>query len=145
MLRNPTLRKNYHGFSPEWVPRASYTFYKRTVDEALENLEAFENAYIAYHAALDDMQHINEKLSKVYSNTSRMVATLDADIKDLDLSAQDLNRQITSKTPVVEKARKELLRVYNKEIQAIKSAFGLSVPQMQVSVFSFLPFLYVHF
>ena len=93
-------------------------------------MEAFENAYIAYHAALVDMQHINENLSKVYSNTSRMVATLNDDIKDLNLSAQDLNRQIASKAPVVEKARDELLRVYNKELQAIKSVFGLSVPQM---------------
>ncbi len=93
-------------------------------------MKAFENAYIAYHAAFAKQQDLNEELSKVYGNTSRMVATLDADIKDLNMTVQDLDRKITGMISVVEEARKELLRAYNAELQAIKSAFGLSIPQL---------------
>ncbi|KAK0703601.1 hypothetical protein B0T26DRAFT_757133 [Lasiosphaeria miniovina] len=121
---------NYCGFAPLWVPRASYTFYDQTVGDALDNLTAFENAYIKYSAALASQEDLNDQVKLAYDKTSNILASLDADISDLKRRQQDLNLHITNMTPVVETARSDLMKAYNAELDSINSAFGLSVPQI---------------
>ncbi|GJJ09136.1 hypothetical protein Clacol_003358 [Clathrus columnatus] len=121
---------DYNGFEALWVPRASYRFYSDVLDKALNDLTIFEDAYIRYHDALETGQNLNDKLSIAYNNTSSIISSLIADQQDLKSIIQDLNRNIHLETPVVEKARKELMEAYEAEMGAIKKSFGLNVPQM---------------
>ncbi|GJJ09105.1 hypothetical protein Clacol_003327 [Clathrus columnatus] len=121
---------NYNGLGGLWVPRASYTFYSDVLDRALDDLAIFEDAYIQYQDALNKQQNLNDKLSIAYNNTSGILTSLSEDEQDLKLLIQDLDRKIGAETPVVEKAREELMDAYEAEIDAIKESFGLNVPQI---------------
>jgi hypothetical protein len=115
------------------VPRASYTFYKQVLDNALDDLGAFEKAYIDYNKALSQQENLSDKVRQAYDKTANIVASLQADISDLKGRLQDLEIQINAQKPVVEDAHTQLIKAYKAEEDAIKTAFGLSVPQMSVA------------
>ena len=127
-----TANQNYHGFTPLWVPRASYTFYKQALDDALADIASFEKAYIKYSLALSNQENLNDKVKLAYEKTSRSVASLNADVVDLKMMLQGLERAITKATPIVQEAHQKLINAYNAERNAIKVAFGLSIPQVSV-------------
>ncbi|KAG6379344.1 hypothetical protein JVT61DRAFT_11805 [Boletus reticuloceps] len=139
LIRLNSGKTDYYGYSARWVPRASYNFYKHVLDEALTDLESFENAYIQYHAALDEQEDLNDKLELAYSKTSRITSSLDKDRGDIWSGLQDLNRAITDMTPVVEKAHKQLMEAYEKEKTKIRNAFGLSILQV-INAFTSIAF-----
>ncbi|KAH0832337.1 hypothetical protein J3R83DRAFT_13353 [Lanmaoa asiatica] len=130
LIRLNSGKTDYYGYATRWVPRASYNFYKRVLDDALTDLVSFEDAYIQYHDALEKQKDLNDKLRLAYSNTSRMISSLDKDRADLWSGLQDLKRKIDEMTPVVEKAHKELIEAYEAEKERIRDAFGLSIPQL---------------
>ncbi|KAF8431464.1 hypothetical protein L210DRAFT_2982969 [Boletus edulis BED1] len=139
LIRLNSGKTDYYGYSARWVPRASYNFYKHVLDEALTDLESFENAYIQYHAALDEQKDLNDKLELAYSKTSRITSSLDKDRGDIWSGLQNLNRGITDMTPVVEKAHKQLMEAYEKEKKKIRNAFGLSILQV-INAFTSIAF-----
>ena len=124
------MTQNYHGFAPLWVPRASYKFYKRTLDTAMKDLAAFEKAYIEYNDALSKKQDLNAKLKLAYENTSSMAASLKDDISDLKTRLLSLGIKIKAQKYVVEVAHDQLMKAYKAEEKTIKAAFGVTVPQM---------------
>ncbi|KAH7881755.1 hypothetical protein F5I97DRAFT_2076544 [Phlebopus sp. FC_14] len=123
-------KTDYNGYTPRWVPRASYDFYKNVLDDALEDLQSFETAYIQYHTALAKQEDLNDEVKLAYSNTSRMVSRLNEDIEDIWSTLQDLNRKISAKAAIVLKAQKELKAAYEAEKARIEGAFGLGIPQI---------------
>ena len=122
--------QDFHGHPARWVPRASYTEYEHVLDNALADFKLFEDAYIQYQSARKEQETLMDKVKLVSSQTSRMVALLDADKSRLLRELQDLDGKIVAKKFVVQDAQRELEKAYDAEKSKIRGAFGLSIPKV---------------
>ena len=122
--------QDFHGHPARWVPRASYTEYEHVLDNALADFKLFEDAYIQCQSARKEQETLMDKVKLVSSQTSRMVALLDADKSRLLRELQDLDGKIVAKKFVVQDAQRELEKAYDAEKSKIRGAFGLSIPKV---------------
>jgi hypothetical protein len=122
-----------------WTPRGSYTFYKDALDTALTDHAAFENAYIAYHAALSNKLKLKDSIGLALQQTSQMISRLEKDIDDLVKQLQEMENHIGSLAEPVKSTHATLQKAFDDLKNKIKNDFNLSVPQL-MNALKFLAF-----
>ena len=130
-------QQTYDGHRKDWIPRPSYTFYTDALNSALADHKAFEDAYINYHAALSQMQELQDSVGLALDQTSQIISGLNVDIDDLNAQLQESDKSITALTGPVTLTHTDLIVEFEKLKDQINDYFGLSMPQLLNALKSF--------
>lgn len=111
------------------------------LDQSVASLAGCEHAYIAYHAAKDDQEKLQDAVHRALAEIDALDASLTADIRDLVPQLHALDNQITLLTEPVRSTHALLIAQYEKVKSKVKNAFDLSVPQIvnALTTFAFAP------
>ncbi|KAF8817289.1 hypothetical protein BYT27DRAFT_7237498 [Phlegmacium glaucopus] len=120
----------YNGHEQNWTPRASYTFYKDALDSALVDHEAFEDAYIKYHAVLSKGEELQDSVGLALTQTSQLITGLKADIGELATQLRESNDSINALTVPVKATHTALMEEFKIVKKKVKKYFGLNFPQI---------------
>ncbi|KAH7097575.1 hypothetical protein BKA62DRAFT_833180 [Auriculariales sp. MPI-PUGE-AT-0066] len=132
---------DYNGYSSSWVPRANYSFYTTMLEHALSSHSTFEQAYVAYHTALDNQQELQDAVGMALDGIEQMNKSIAADMEDLMQMIQASFRKIDELKSGVELAQRTLNTAFERLQEKVTKAFDISVPQLvnALTMFAFSP------
>ncbi|KAF9565091.1 hypothetical protein CPC08DRAFT_213736 [Agrocybe pediades] len=121
---------SYNGHEYNWAPRASYTIYEQVLNIALDDNQAFENAYIQYHVALDKQEKLTASVNMALQQTTQMIGSLNTEINDLVAQLKDTENRLIQLTDPVKITHSILMGTFERLKDRIQNHFELSVPQL---------------
>ncbi|KAF3904403.1 hypothetical protein ABW21_db0203789 [Orbilia brochopaga] len=141
-LRQISLGQDFYGNGPTWVPRGSYDFYKRQLEDVLTGFADIERNYVTFQQEAISQEKRRDAITHSAATARMLIDRARQDIVKLEAEMEIASNMIASLPTDFKTKRKALIKAINAAADKIdRHRFSISLTDFlaAASQFAFAP------